>query len=96
LLLNQARLDLLGVPNPNKISNTGGGFNANRSSRPGFVKGNRPAIVAKVELERKLKNPIRETLEKLQGKKVKVNLKLQNTEEIRDTHRQNLMMNKSY
>jgi translation initiation factor IF-2 len=36
-----------GVPNPNKISNTGGGYNANRSARPGFVKGNRPAIVAK-------------------------------------------------
>ena len=38
-----------GTPNPNKITpNTGGGFNANRSARPGFVKGNRPAIVAKV------------------------------------------------
>ncbi len=44
-------------------------FNANRSARPGFVKGNRPAIVAKVEpTEEEVKNQIRETLEKLQGK----------------------------
>jgi translation initiation factor IF-2 len=37
------------APNPNKITPNvgGGGFNANRSSRPGFVRGNRPAIVAK-------------------------------------------------
>lgn len=39
-----------GAPNPNKITpNAGGGFNANRGAKPGFVKGNRPAIVAKVE-----------------------------------------------
>ena len=62
-----------GAPNPNKITpNTGGasgGFNANRSARPGFVKGARPAIVAKVEpTEEEVKNQIRETLEKLQGK----------------------------
>jgi len=36
--------------NPNKITPNAGGNNpANRSARPGFVKGNRPAIVAKVE-----------------------------------------------
>ena len=56
-----------GAPNPNKITPNvgGGGFNANRSARPGFVKGNRPAIVAKVEpTEEEVKNQIRETLEK--------------------------------
>jgi translation initiation factor IF-2 len=38
-----------------------------RSSRPGFVRGNRPAIVAKVEPTEGSKKPS-ETLEKLQGK----------------------------
>jgi translation initiation factor IF-2 len=57
-------------------------INANRSSRPGFVKGNRPAIVAKVEpTEEEVKNQIRETLEKLQGKGGKS--KAANTEEIK-------------
>jgi translation initiation factor IF-2 len=55
------------VPKPNKITpNTGGGFNANRSARP-FVKGNRPAIVAKVEPTEEVKNQIR-NFRKLQGK----------------------------
>src|SRR5690606_27324193 len=38
-------------------------------NKPGFQKGNRPAIVQKVEpTEEEVKNQIRETLEKLQGK----------------------------
>ena len=80
-----------GVPNPNKITpNTGGGgFNANRSSRPGFVKGNRPAIVAKVEpTEEEVKNQIRETLEKLQGKKGGKSKAAKYRRDKRDTHRQ--------
>src|SRR5690606_1951593 len=54
-----------GGANPNRITpNTGA-----RGSKPGFVRGNRPAIVAKVEpTEEEVKNQIRETLEKLQGK----------------------------
>ncbi|UQD55212.1 translation initiation factor IF-2 [Flavobacterium sp. K5-23] len=80
-----------GAPNPNKITpNTGGGgFNANRSSRPGFVKGNRPAIVAKVEpTEEEVKNQIRETLEKLQGKKGGKSKAAKYRRDKRDTHRQ--------
>lgn len=79
-----------GAPNPNKITpNTGGGgFNANRSARPGFVKGNRPAIVAKVEpTEEEVKNQIRETLEKLQGKGSKSKAAKYRRDK-RDTHRQ--------
>jgi translation initiation factor IF-2 len=80
-----------GVPNPNKITpNTGGGgYNANRSARPGFVKGNRPAIVAKVEpTEEEVKNQIRETLEKLQGKKGGKSKAAKYRRDKRDTHRQ--------
>ena len=79
-----------GAPNPNKITpNAGGaGFNANRSARPGFVKGNRPAIVAKVEpTEEEVKNQIRETLEKLQGKGGKSKAAKYRRDK-RDTHRQ--------
>jgi len=79
-----------GTPNPNKITpNAGGaGFNANRSARPGFVKGNRPAIVAKVEpTEEEVKNQIRETLEKLQGKGGKSKAAKYRRDK-RDTHRQ--------
>ncbi|MGL4384955.1 MAG: translation initiation factor IF-2 [Flavobacterium sp.] len=78
-----------GTPNPNKITpNTGAGFNANRSARPGFVKGNRPAIVAKVEpTEEEVKNQIRETLEKLQGKGGKSKAAKYRREK-RETHRQ--------
>ena len=81
-----------GVPgeaNPNKITpNTGGGFNANRSARPGFVKGARPAIIAKVEpTEEEVKNQIRETLEKLQGKGSKSKAAKYRRDK-RDTHRQ--------
>ena len=79
-----------GAPNPNKITPNagGGGFNANRSARPGFVKGNRPAIVAKVEpTEEEVKNQIRETLEKLQGKGSKSKAAKYRRDK-RDTHRQ--------
>jgi translation initiation factor IF-2 len=84
-----------GVPgeaNPNKITpnagGAGGGFNANRSARPGFVKGARPAIVAKVEpTEEDVKNQIRETLEKLQGKGSKSKAAKYRRDK-RDTHRQ--------
>lgn len=65
-----------------------GGNNANRSARPGFVKGNRPAIVAKVEpTEEEVKNQIRETLEKLQGKGNKSKAAKYRRDK-RDTHRQ--------
>ena len=79
-----------GAPNPNKITpNTGGGGGFNRSSRPGFVKGNRPAIVAKVEpTEEEVKNQIRETLEKLQGKKGGKSKAAKYRRDKRDTHRQ--------
>jgi translation initiation factor IF-2 len=82
-----------GAPNPNKITpnvgGSGGGFNANRSSRPGFVRGNRPAIVAKVEpTEEEVKNQIRETLEKLQGKKGGKSKAAKYRRDKRDTHRQ--------
>ncbi len=78
-----------GTPNPNKITpNSGGGFNANRGFKPGFVKGNRPAITAKVEpTEEEVKNQIRETLEKLQGKGGKSKAAKYRRDK-RDTHRQ--------
>lgn len=55
-----------GAPN----QGSGGFQNAgNKPKSGGFVKGNRPPIVAKVEpTEEEVKNQIRETLEKLQGK----------------------------
>ena len=79
-----------GAPNPNKITPNaaGGGFNANRGARPGFVKGARPAITAKVEpTEEEVKNQIRETLEKLQGKGGKSKAAKYRRDK-RDTHRQ--------
>jgi translation initiation factor IF-2 len=75
-------------PNPNKIVPNAIGAAANRSARPGFVKGNRPAIVAKVEpTEEEVKNQIRETLEKLQGKGGKSKAAKYRRDK-RDTHRQ--------
>ena len=72
-------------PNPNKITPNAPGA---RSARPGFVKGNRPAIVAKVEpTEEEVKNQIRETLEKLQGKGGKSKAAKYRRDK-RDTHRQ--------
>ncbi len=77
-----------GSPNPNKITPNAGGFNANRGARPGFVKGARPAITAKVEpTEEEVKNQIRETLEKLQGKGGKSKAAKYRRDK-RDTHRQ--------
>jgi len=76
-----------GAHNPNKITPNTGGNAANRSARPGFVKGNRP-IVAKVEpTEEEVKNQIRETLEKLQGKGGKSKAAKYRRDK-RDTHRQ--------
>ena len=73
--------------NPNKITPNTGGNAANRSARPGFVKGNRP-IVAKVEpTEEEVKNQIRETFEKLQGKGGKSKAAKYRRDK-RDTHRQ--------
>ncbi|KAB1156789.1 translation initiation factor IF-2 [Flavobacterium luteum] len=78
-----------GGNNPNKITPNSGAANAaNRNARPGFVKGNRPAIVAKVEpTEEDVKNQIRETLEKLQGKGGKSKAAKYRRDK-RDTHRQ--------
>jgi len=74
--------------NPNKISPNTGGNAANRSAKPGFVKGNRPAIIAKVEpTEEEVKNQIRETLEKLQGKGGKSKAAKYRRDK-RETHRQ--------
>ena len=75
----------VGTPGANKIVP---GNNINRSARPGFVKGNRPAIVAKVEpTEEEVKNQIRETLEKLQGKGGKSKAAKYRRDK-RETHRQ--------
>ncbi len=74
--------------NPNRISPNTGGNAANRSTKPGFVKGNRPAIIAKVEpTEEEVKNQIRETLEKLQGKGGKSKAAKYRRDK-RETHRQ--------
>lgn len=67
---------------PNRPAGQGG------PNRPGFQKGNRPAIVAKVEpTEEEVKNQIRETLEKLQGKGGKSKAAKYRRDK-RDTHRQ--------
>jgi translation initiation factor IF-2 len=72
----------------NKIVPNSGGFNQNRGSRPGFVKGNRPPITPKVEpSEEDVKNQIRETLEKLQGKGNKSKAAKYRRDK-RDSHRQ--------
>jgi translation initiation factor IF-2 len=72
--------------NPNRIAPNAAG--AARGARPGFVKGNRPAIIAKVEpTEEEVKNQIRETLEKLQGKGGKSKAAKYRRDK-RDTHRQ--------
>ena len=69
--------------NRNTGSNAAGG-----AARPGFVRGNRPAITAKVEpTEEDVKNQIRETLEKLQGKGSKSKAAKYRRDK-RDTHRQ--------
>ncbi len=78
---------------PRTPGNATGGVFINRNTgagaaRPGFVKGNRPAITAKVEpTEEDVKNQIRETLEKLQGKGSKSKAAKYRRDK-RDTHRQ--------
>ena len=86
---NTGAVGAAGGNNPNKITPNSGAANAaNRNARPGFVKGNRPAIVAKVEpTEEDVKNQIRETLEKLQGKGGKSKAAKYRRDK-RDTHRQ--------
>ncbi|WP_306353411.1 translation initiation factor IF-2 [Flavobacterium sp. '19STA2R22 D10 B1'] len=85
-----------GAPKPPGTPNTTGGNNnnnrnaggGNSAPRPGFVKGKRPAIVAKVEpTDEEVKNQIRETLEKLQGKGGKSKAAKYRRDK-RDTHRQ--------
>jgi translation initiation factor IF-2 len=71
-----------------RLPNTGGNATI-RSARPGFVKGNRPAIVAKVEPKRKLK-PNSRNFRKLQGKGGNQKAATEETKEIRNRQR-NLM-----
>ncbi len=65
----------------------GGGNRPNHQNKPGFNKGNRP-VIAKVEpTEEEVKNQIRETLEKLQGKGNKSKAAKYRRDK-RDSHRQ--------
>jgi translation initiation factor IF-2 len=66
----------------------GNKFTANKPGGGGFQKGNRPAIVQKVEpTEEEVKNQIKETLERLQGKGNKSKAAKYRRDK-RDTHRQ--------
>lgn len=92
-----------GEARPNTGGNTAGGNAAGGPNRPaggnkftankpggggGFQKGNRPAIVQKVEpTEEEVKNQIKETLERLQGKGSKSKAAKYRRDK-RDTHRQ--------
>ncbi|MBY0487827.1 MAG: translation initiation factor IF-2 [Flavobacteriaceae bacterium] len=73
----------------NRPAGTGGNkFVANKPGSGGFQKGNRPAIVQKVEpTEEEVKNQIKETLERLQGKGSKSKAAKYRRDK-RDTHRQ--------
>ena len=73
----------------NRPAGAGGNkFTANKPVGGGFVKGNRPAIVQKVEpTEEEVKNQIKETLERLQGKGSKSKAAKYRRDK-RDTHRQ--------
>ncbi|WP_395075954.1 translation initiation factor IF-2 [Flavobacterium sp.] len=84
------------TPGTNLIRPNQGGGNATggsgggvfRANKPGFVKGARPAIIAKVEpTEEEVKNQIKETLERLQGKGSKSKAAKYRRDK-RDTHRQ--------
>ncbi len=76
-----------GANAPGAKTGTGGKFVA-RPSGGGFQKGNRPAIVQKVEpTEEEVKNQIKETLERLQGKGSKSKAAKYRKDK-RDTHRQ--------
>ena len=73
---------------PNKPSGTGGNKFGPNKSGGGFQKGNRPAIVQKVEpTEEEVKNQIKETLERLQGKGNKSKAAKYRRDK-RDSHRQ--------
>lgn len=88
-----------GTPGAQQGTNTQqGGGNNNRqgggnnprfgNNKPGFQKGNRPAIVSKVEpTEEEVKNQIKETLERLQGKGSKSKAAKYRRDK-RDSHRQ--------
>lgn len=93
---NKNRRKRIITPNTNPNTNTSGGNkivpNAGKLTkpvaRPGFVRGNRPPIIPKVEpTEEEVKNQIRETLEKLQGKGNKSKAAKYRRDK-RDTHRQ--------
>jgi translation initiation factor IF-2 len=72
-----------GTPGANKS-----GANKFGANKPGFQKGNRPAIVQKVEpTEEEVKNQIKETLERLQGKGSKSKAAKYRRDK-RDSHRQ--------
>lgn len=82
--------------NPNGGNAQGGGQNRNggqntagpRSTKPGFIKGGRPAPIAKVEpTEEEVQKQVRETLEKLQGKGSKSKAAKYRRDK-RDSHRQ--------
>ena len=74
---------------PNRPAGAGGNkFTANKPGGGGFQKGNRPAIVQKVEpTEEEVKNQIKETLERLQGKGNKSKAAKYRRDK-RDSHRQ--------
>ena len=75
-----------GTPNTNAGANKPGG--GKFIAKPGFQKGNRPAIVQKVEpTEEEVKNQIKETLERLQGKGSKSKAAKYRRDK-RDSHRQ--------
>lgn len=78
-----------GGGNPNAGGNANKGGSAKFGNKPGFQKGgNRPAVVQKVEpTEEEVKNQIKETLERLQGKGNKSKAAKYRREK-RDTHRQ--------
>jgi len=77
------------VGGQNRPAGAGGNkFTANKPGGGGFQKGNRPAIVQKVEpTEEEVKNQIKETLERLQGKGSKSKAAKYRRDK-RDTHRQ--------
>lgn len=74
--------------NPGQGQGNGQGNNRPQQGKPGFNKGVRPAIVAKVEpTEEEVQKQIRETLEKLQGKGNKSKAAKYRRDK-RETHRQ--------
>jgi translation initiation factor IF-2 len=79
-----------GEQRPPNAAGGGTGFNKDSKfgNKPGFQKGTRPAIVQKVEpTEEEVKNQIKETLERLQGKGNKSKAAKYRRDK-RDTHRQ--------